>query len=224
MTIYDAAVFTQDTRGRGGSPGGVSVRDLGERVGVSHQTGARVLSTLRRLEYLERASARDRELATVYPLRLPMCVKSDTPPQGEGTPSKGVSRFDTSPTSAVYRHDAFIAMFGRRHMPKSTALVLMAAVEGHTTARAIAEVTGFSAGTVRKALHILESAALVVYDSLRTRTVSLSFTDLHGALDRWARWSGAAGNAECLRLVHELDRERFAETRRTWTRRGQGCP
>lgn len=201
---------------------GISVRDLGERLGVSQQTGAKILRRFRTYGYLERVSLRDRENATMYRLVVPEHAKADTP-QPRGTTTRaindgGVSAFAHLEVVSLYGHDAFIRLAGTTTMPKSSAWVLAAVADGATTVKAISETVPLSPSTVRRNLLVLESAGLLTRERAATITVHL-VSDLQSALHRWAEWSGALGNAKWLKERHAWDRKQLADARDEWSKR-----
>ena len=188
---------------------GLSVRDLGERLGTSHVSASKVLKMLKKYGYLRRESLRDRENANQYRLVIPRVnIHHHAEPAGT---KGGMLTFANRQGLDFYAHDAFIRLRGGRNLPKSCAIVLASVYGGGTTVEAIATVVPYSASTVRRALHLLEAASLVIYDSRNSRKIRALSGDPTARLDRWADWSGAAGSADWLRTRHINDRKLNAD-------------
>lgn len=184
---------------------GLSVRELGERIGQSHVTASKRLTDLVNLGYLKRHRSTEGGIPATFELVDVSSLNSQPPPDG------GLLRERTLARAArIMGHSAFIRLGGRIALPKSCALVLAALDPVTGTVRAIAGTTGLKEPTVRRNLHVLESAGLLTYDSRTTRTTHLVVDDIEKALDQWAIWAGTEDNAVRLKERHQQQRDEFA--------------
>ena len=114
--------------------------------------------------------------------------------------------------TALLGHPAFVRRRDTVALPKSCLPVLSALAAGSDTVKELAGTTDLAPSTVRRALHILESAGLGRhYDARGTHKASLVDPDLPSALDRWAASHGCDANAVLLRERHEKQRKGFQE-------------
>ena len=239
--VHAAAAAVAEVAKHHGEPFSMSVRKLAERIGVGSGTAARILLRLREWGLLQRAAVWQDSRANRYQLTFPenctnwdshavhgsVDVPNDVHGSSEGKNERakcpignrhggGVylsQHEDFGRDTALLEHAAFVRRKDTVTLPKSCHPVLCALSAGSETVKELAGTTDLAPSTVRRALHILESAGLVDvdYDARRMHKASLVDPDLPSALDRWAASQGCDANAVLLRERHEKQRKGFQE-------------